>query len=84
MPISVLPVDQLPRDFRSKTVIGYFESEVVLIEAAVSPDVVKVGRIIKLGNDTFKVTQASRRYYRGTPLFWEVLLEPSYEPSCTR
>ena len=74
VPISVLPQNKLPRDF--STIISYFESEVVLIEAAVGSNVVKSGLIIKLGNDFFEVTNANRRYYRGTPLFWEVLLKP--------
>ena len=72
--IGVLPRDRLPRDFSSLT--AYLESEVVVIEAFAGFDVTTPGIVITLGNDHFVVTKASRRYYRGTPLFWEVILQP--------
>ena len=74
-----MPRDRLPRDFSSIT--AYLESEVVVIDAAAGFDLTTPGVIITLGNDDFIVTKASRRYYRGTPLFWEVLLQPRHEHS---
>ena len=72
--VGVMPRDRLPRDFSSIT--AYLESEVVVIDAAAGFDLTTPGVIITLENDDFLVTKASRRYYRGTPLFWEVLLQP--------
>ncbi len=73
--LSVLPRDKLPRDFAS--IAAYLESEVVIIDAAVGLDLVAPGVVITLGTNDFRVNKASRRYYRGTPLFWEVLLQPT-------
>ena len=72
--IGVLPRDRLPRDFSSLT--AYLESEVVVIAAVAGFDLTTPGVVITLENDDFIITKASRRYYRGTPLFWEVLLQP--------
>ncbi len=72
--VGVLPRDRLPRDFNSIT--AYLESEVVVIAAVAGFDLTTPGVVITLENDDFIITKASRRYYRGTPLFWEVLLQP--------
>ena len=71
--IGVMPRDRLPRDFSSLT--EYLESEVVIIDAGSELDLASVGVTITIGNDNYIITSAHRRYYRGTPLFWEVLLQ---------